>query len=424
MAAARLFVNEKTVKKDGKAAVYALVHIENKSIKINTGVSVALDRFDKIKGRVRGNDKDATDANLIIDKCLASINEIFVRYRLQHKILTADLLIREYKNPSLYIDFYAYLEKKINDRVKTKEIGAVSGTHHKVLLNQLKKYKSELTFAEIDLKFIFGFRNWLRGSENENSVNTIQKMFAYFSAYMNIAVREEIITVNPLELVQMKRIEVTIVYLTEAELKKLTGFYDKGHFQENYHNTLRHFLFMCLTGVRISDFKRLKKENIQENTLKFIPYKTRAQKGKELHVPILQRAKKLIQDENSETQFLFNTITDQKMNEYLKKIADLAGIQKKITNHSARHTFATYFLQKTNDVATLQRLLGHSQISETMKYVHISNQKIDEQMKHFNDLLFVESKVINTKDKEIEALKKEIEELKKSISELTNKPGE
>ena len=59
MASARLFLNEKTVKKDGKTAVYALVHLENKSIKINTGVSVALDRFDKAKGRVKGTDKDA-----------------------------------------------------------------------------------------------------------------------------------------------------------------------------------------------------------------------------------------------------------------------------------------------------------------------------------------------------------------------------
>ncbi|MDP2114494.1 MAG: hypothetical protein Q8K69_10605, partial [Bacteroidota bacterium] len=103
MASARLFVNEKTVKKNGECAVYALVHIENKSIKINSGVSVALDRFDKVKGRVRGNDKTANDANLIIDKCLSAINEIFVRYRLQHRILTADLLLREYKNPSLYV---------------------------------------------------------------------------------------------------------------------------------------------------------------------------------------------------------------------------------------------------------------------------------------------------------------------------------
>lgn len=383
MAAARLFVNEKTVKKDGKAAVYALIHIENKSIKINTGVSVALDRFDKVKGRVRGNDKDANDANLCIDKCLSSINEIFVRYRLQHKILTSDLLLREYHNPTHYIDFYVWMDKKILSRVKNKEIGAGSGRHHRVLLNKLKKYKTELTFAEIDLKFINLFRAWLRGPENNNSLNTVQKTFGYFRAYLNIAFREEIINVNPLDFMILRRTEVNMVYLTEAELKKLIDYYKKEEFQENYHKTLRHFLFMCLTGVRISDLKRLKKESIRENTLKFVPYKTRSQKGAELHVPLLDTAKKLIKDENSQNNFLFDVISDQKMNEYLKKIADLGGVHKKIRNHSGRHTFATLFLEKTNDIASLQKILGHSRITETMKYAHVSTNKIDVEMANF-----------------------------------------
>lgn len=383
MAAARLFINKKTVKKDGKSAVYALVHIDNKSIKINTGVSVALDRFDLKKGRVRGNTKEDTDANLIIDRCLSTINQIFVRYRLQNRILTADLLLREYKNPSLYIDFYEFIDKKISERVKNKEIGAVSGVHHRVLINKLKLYKKTLSFAEIDLKFITSFRNWCRISQG-NSVNTIQKILGYFRAYLNIAKREEIISVNPFDNLRLKRIDTQRVYLTELELKKLVGFYDKKEFQDNLQRTLRHFLFMCFTGIRISDFIRMKKENLQENTLKFIPYKTNSKKQIELHIPLISIAQKLIREENSQTGFLFNPISEQKMNEQLKEIADLAGINKDISNHSARHTFATMFLEKTSDVATLQKILGHSNISETMTYVHISNKKVDAQMKKFD----------------------------------------
>jgi integrase len=386
MAAARLFLNEKTVKKDGKTAVYALVHIDNKSIKINTGVSVSLDRWDKKKGRIKGTDQDTKDDNLTIDKCLAAINEIFVRYRLQHKPLTADLLLREYKNPTFYVDFYAWMDQKINDRVRAKEVGAVTGKHQRVLLNKLKEYKPALSFAEIDLKFVTNFRNWLR-TDKKNSVNTIQKNFGYFRAYLHIAVRDEIINVNPIDLIELKRTSVQIVYLTESEFKKLFDYYEKNEYQENYHQVLRHFLFMCLTGVRISDLKRLKKENVQESTLKFIPFKTRAKKGTELNIPIIEKAQKLIQDENSTTGYLFNTITDQKMNEYLKKIADLGGIPKKIRNHAGRHTFATMFLEKTDDVASLQKLLGHTNISETMKYVHISSRKIESQMLKFSEAL-------------------------------------
>lgn len=157
MAAGKIYVNEKLVKKNGTVAVYAQVNVGNQSVRINTGICVELARLDKVKGRVRGTAKADKDANLIIDKCLASMNEIFVRYRLQERVLTADLLLREYKNPSMYVDFYAFM-----DRVKSKDIGAISGKHHRVLLNKLKEYKKTLSFAEIDLKMINNFKNYCR----------------------------------------------------------------------------------------------------------------------------------------------------------------------------------------------------------------------------------------------------------------------
>jgi len=386
MASARLFVNEKTIKKDGTVAVYAQVHIANKSIKINTGVSVELAKFDRVKGRVKGTDKATNEKNLIIDRCLSSINQIFVRYHLQNRPLTADLLIREYRNPSLYVDFYAFLDKQIIERVKNKDIGAITEKHHRVLLNKLKEFKTSMSFAEIDIKMITQFRNFCRVTK-ENDVNTVHKMLSYWQTYMNIAKSEEIISVNPFDNVQLKRIEPQRIYLTEDELKLLVENYDNEPLAEHLRRTLRHFLFMCFTGLRVSDFIRLKNENVQENVLKFIPHKTNSKKRKELHVPLIEKAKQLIHDECATGDFLFQTISEQKMNEQLKDIANLLPVKKQITNHSARHTFATLFLEKTSDVASLQKLLGHSNIRETMIYVHIGNSKLNTQMLNFDKLL-------------------------------------
>ena len=386
MTSNRFFVNEKTVKRNGTTAIYAIVHIENKTLKINTEVSVSLNQWDKINGRIMGNDKDTKDSNLTIDRCLAAINEIFVRYRLQSKKLTADLFLREYHNPTHYVDFYVWLDKKISERIQNKEIGHVSGKHHRVLQNKLKEFKSELSFAEIDLNFITSFRNWCRISKNNNA-NTIHKTFGYFKAYLNIAKREEIISINPLENFPLRRIEVQRSYLTENQLIKFAEIYKSGEIPENLQNTLRHFLFMCYTGLRISDFRRIKKENADENTLSFVPHKTNSRKLLEIHVPLINQAQVLIADENSDTDYIFNPISDQKMNSHLKNIAGIAGIKKKITNHTARHTFASIFLEKTSDLVTLQRLLGHSDIKETMIYVHTSKTKINSQMMTFGDLL-------------------------------------
>jgi site-specific recombinase XerD len=110
-------------------------------------------------------------------------------------------------------------------------------------------------------------------------------------------------------------------------------------------------------------------------------------------IPLCEQANRLIHDERSTHELptalsvgkLFNPVTEQRMNANIKDIAHLAGIKKPLTNHSARHTFATLFIKKTSDVATLQRLLGHSRIEETMVYVHISEENLVEQMKRFEE---------------------------------------
>ena len=102
-------------------------------------------------------------------------------------------------------------------------------------------------------------------------------------------------------------------------------------------------------------------------------------------IPLCVKALRLIHDEGNTTGRLFHPCTEQRMNSNIKDIAAIAKIKKPLTNHSARHTFATLFIQKTADVATLQRLLGHSRIQETMVYIHISEQNLFDQMKKFEE---------------------------------------
>jgi site-specific recombinase XerD len=156
-------------------------------------------------------------------------------------------------------------------------------------------------------------------------------------------------------------------------------------------SVLRHFLFMCFTGLRISDFTDLTFDNITNNTLRLYPIKTRTKKKEMVKIPLNSMALTMIKDEGSSTGHLFNPITEQRMNFNLKDIAKIAGIKKPLSNHAARHTFATLFIQKTSDVATLQKLLGHSRIEETMVYVHISEENLKTQMNKFDQLLDLDS---------------------------------
>lgn len=116
--------------------------------------------------------------------------------------------------------------------------------------------------------------------------------------------------------------------------------------------------------------------------------KTRTQKRAAVKVPLTSYARQLIRDEGRTDGLVFNCLSEQQMNIKIKELARDMKIPKDVTNHSGRHTFGTLYIQKTNDVAGLQKLLGHSKITETMIYVHITDTAITEQMKFFEDKMF------------------------------------
>lgn len=390
MSTPKPWINTKSPRKDGKCAVYILVHLDYKSLKFNTGVACTEKDWDETILRIRGTSKDVRDDNLIIDECLARMNDIFVRYRLQHIHLTPELLKNEWKNPTRRIDFYSFFKEALHER--KKELAPGTYRQHNSVMNVLKEFRKSLAFSEINSDLIVAFQRWLK-TKRGSKINTVHTKMKVFRAYLNIAVRKGIIQENPFDRVRIKKARANRIFLTSEELQTLWNFYNGPEIKPAKRKVLRHFLFMCFTGVRISDLKKLTLENVIGDTLVFNANKTKGVKLEVVRVPLNKYAKTLIEQENNnETQFLFNTISEQKMNTYIKEIAQEAGIYKEITNHSGRHTFATLWLAKTRDLAQLQVLLGHSNIADTMTYVHIQTSDLHRRMKSFEKDVFPKKK--------------------------------
>jgi site-specific recombinase XerD len=210
--------------------------------------------------------------------------------------------------------------------------------------------------------------------------------------YLNVAIRKGIISENPFSRVKLRKATTSRVFLNPEELKVLWDLYESRKLTEAKLKILRHFLFMCFTGLRISDMKQLNAGNVMGGMLIFNVKKTKAVKQNMVKVPLNSYSLQLIADEKSPTKLLFNTISEQKMNTYIKEIVGAAGIEKEVTNHTGRHTFATCWLKKTKDLAQLQVLLGHSNIAETMIYVHVDDDMLRGEMKNFESLIFADEK--------------------------------
>ena len=380
MANPKVFRNGGYEKKDGTSAVYVIVHLMGESLKFATGVNCTETEWNEETGRLRGNSKKAKDDNLIIDRTLATVNEIMVRYRLAGEQLTPELLRNEYRNPTRRIDFYSFVDEAIKER--KPELAKQTIKNHFTMVEKLKEYREKLAFADITPDFLQNFARWMKNTR-KNDVNTVHSTLKSLKAYINIAIKKDIIRKNPFDQVKVIQVKTERVHLTKEELSVLWKLYCEGSLSKAKQSNLRHFLFMCLTGLRISDFKRLTKYNISNDTLVFTAEKTRHLKRTMIKIPLTATSRLLIAQEDSLTDKLFNPVSEQKLNTYIKDICTGAKLKKKVTIHSARHTFATLFLQQTKDLAALQLLLGHSRITDTMVYVHISDDDIRNSMSNF-----------------------------------------
>lgn len=237
-------------------------------------------------------------------------------------------------------------------------------------LKHLRGYKGDyVNFEKIDENWVESFKEYLLINLSKNSA------FLYFTIFrsaLNIAVKKKFIQVSPGRYVDnIKQEETEKVYLTFEELQKLKET-DLAQSEVK-----RAFLFACYTGLRISDIENLTWDKIEDGKLKFRQKKTKAFE----YFPLSLTAKKLINYEkfkNKKEGKIFNLPVQRWMNDVLKKWAKNAGINKHISFHCSRHTFATLALTSGADLYVVSKLLGHSNIETTQVYAQIIDKRKEE----------------------------------------------
>src|SRR5690606_7442092 len=209
------------------------------------------------------------------------------------------------------------------------------------------------------------------------------------NAYLNLAKAEDNIPcVNPFANgFSNREVGTDVDAITLDELKGLHEYDNSDEIPLSHKMVLGQFLFSCYTGLRISDLKRITLENIVDDTLVFAPKKGE-RFGKIVKVPLTERAKAFVSKELEGEGRIFEKYVDVSSNRILKQIQKVCEIRLKLTNHVGRHSFATLFLELGGSVEVLQKILGHSKISTTMRYVHVQEKRKEEQMANFDALEF------------------------------------
>jgi hypothetical protein len=270
--------------KKGLAPLYVGFYIKREKIEVPVRISIAPDDFDKNKGVLKSSHEYAKDYNLIISDIKASINDIFVRYRLRKNELTPSLFWKEYRAKGDYKTFFDFCQAY--QRLRFQEVASATQKAHKASLNKLKEFQSAIYFEDLTGDLFRHFVLFMR-NKRENNENTIRKTMKNLSVYINEAVRKELMRENPIHEVKLRGcLESDIEALTEEELKRLTDVYASGRLNETDQKVLAFFLFMCFSSLHITDARSLGIEQIGENEFCYMRTKMLNVRPRIVHVPI------------------------------------------------------------------------------------------------------------------------------------------
>lgn len=340
-------INLQRPDKNGKYPVRIRATVKKKVIYYPTGINVLANQFHN-KEIVKHPNKEPLNA-LIRQR----INEIERNY------IEGELSIKTDSN------FLAYCEKKIS---QSKNRDAKGTWKHKVsYLKKLREFSAFIRFSEVTSDFMHRYENFCK--EKGNKQNTIWGSCRFVKMMVNLALNEGVIKTNPLKgYKSVKYINPQREFLTDEEIDKLEDF---AATSMNYLKDIANwFLFGIYTGLRFSDVEKFDKSKIVGNRIILRTTKTKT----DVSVKIHPRLKDVIERLNGKI------ISNQKINNYLKIIAERCGIEKNLTYHLARHTYSVYFLNHGGSMETLSKILGHNSLRTTQIYSKIVNRRIDEEI--------------------------------------------
>ena len=386
-------IRESKARKNGNTPIEVTITVNGERCSFSTGKQIKVTSWDKNRQLVKGKDEEATSLNNYLKSVRAKLYEKEAELLDRGFIITAQLLYDAYfdkveclKERSLL----SVLEEHNTERKAMVGKTVAPATYWIFeytgrLLREfiLKKYNREdLYLRELNIGFIQGFHSFLL-SEKKMGQNSCTKHLKFLKKLLNLAVANSYISYNPVNAYKVEREPVEVDFLDEEELRKIINFDTPLPRLERAKDM---FLFGCFTGLSYIDIKTLTPEHFEkDNTGRIWIKKRRVKTGVLSRIPLLPIAK-LILDKYKGGEKLLPIQDPADINKYLKDIAILCGINKRICFHTSRHTFAsTITLANNISLEVISKMLGHTNTRMTAHYAKLIDKCIGEQMDKLMD---------------------------------------
>ncbi|MDI9564902.1 MAG: site-specific integrase [Bacteroidota bacterium] len=386
------YLRRAKTKKNGEAPIYLRITVDGIRTETPTGRSIIPDKWENDLQMQKGKSEEARTLNHFIESIKQRINQdanILIDQGIDY---TAEQLKNRFNGIKEQPKTLVSVFEENNQLIKQEENKKYSHStvrQYNTTLSRLKEFlgkeygRKDIPVTELDVLFIRRYEIFLRSVYNTDH-NTVMKYLKQLKKVIHFAMAAGYLDRDPFMSHKTAFKDVSRDYLTMDEL---TSIKDKEIRVRRVDRVRDVFVFACYTGIAYGDLKNLTTESVSKGIdgKNWIIYH-RGKTGIRASIPLLPPAMEIIEKyridpECSADRKLLPVISNQKLNSYLSEIAGLCDIEKRLTTHVARHTFATTVtLSQGVPIETVSKMLGHTSLKTTQIYAKVVDRKIADDM--------------------------------------------
>nr|WP_298995590.1 site-specific integrase [uncultured Allomuricauda sp.] len=388
--------------KNNQAPIYARITVNRKKLNISLKRRVETHLWNNQKQRINGTSEKARNINQYLDEVYAKLFQCYQELRSENKSITPQTIKLRYTGDDkieqyTLRDIIEYHNASMFEKLHGNTSRLYLTSQKYILLFVKKKYKvDDFELSSLDYKFILNFESFLRNYSPQHykkriGNNAVMKHIQRLRRMVSLAHQLEWIDRDPFVKFKQKLTPTHRGFLTPKELKYIEELQIKSTRLKLVRDL---FVFSCYTGISYIDVMQLTNKSLVlglDNTNWIMTQRQKTRNA--VKIPLLSKASEIIERYRHDKRSMINgtlfpRISNQKINAYLKEVAELAKVRKNLTFHMARHTFATT-VTLTNGVPieTISKMLGHRKLTTTQIYAKVLEKKVCDDMQLLREKL-------------------------------------
>lgn len=391
------FIKKTRISKNGEVPVLLRVTVNGLRTETSVNLKVNPDLWHAPTGRTLGTDEKSEELNNTLDTIKLKVMKIHREMEFDGVRITAKGIIEKYQGKDEKSQMTLLkIFKDHNERcamLAGKDMSPATVERYETCYRHTQEFirdsfgKDDVLLEEVNHKFIVDYEFFLKTKRN-CCHNTATKYLKNFKKIIRIALANEWIRKDPFANIRFHLDEVEPDFLEDHEIKKIM---EKPIKIERLAVVRDTFIFCCFTGLAFSDVKGLKQEHLAtDNNGALWIRKSRQKTNNMCNIPLLDIPKQILEKYKNHPNCIKNGTLlpvpcNQKMNAYLKEIADICGIEKELRTHTGRHSYATSVcLANGVTIENVAKMLGHSDTKMTRHYARVLDKSIMRDMTSVN----------------------------------------